>query len=312
MTTTRTAPWVPPIWVLVFALAAAAQQPAELSLRLLSVRTEAEATSLRARAQAGESFKDLATRHSIDPSGPAGGYLGRIVPADLSKEFQGALAGLREGEVSRAIKLVDVYVLLYVIPEAERHYIRANELLAQGRGEEAVTALQAAVRLKPNDAALHSGLAAILSQQGKAAEAVAAFREAIRLNPNAAAPHYNLAVTLLGQGKREEAVAEYREAVRIAPNEVETRYNLDGTGQNMCNSAQEITIFAGKDALTGAMRTQHPIRLAGAGNGYAQTADHLMHGQQLGAAKARLGLQIFDENDGSHRHSFSFRGGTDQ
>ena len=55
-------------------------QEDRLGLRLIAVRTEAEASSLRAQIQAGASFEALAKAHSIDPSSKDGGYLGLFRP----------------------------------------------------------------------------------------------------------------------------------------------------------------------------------------------------------------------------------------
>ena len=53
----------------------AAQQESEFGLRLIVVRTEAEAADLRAEIEAGTSFDEVAREHSVDASSVAGGYL---------------------------------------------------------------------------------------------------------------------------------------------------------------------------------------------------------------------------------------------
>ena len=74
-------------------------QTQNIGLRMISVKTEAEARDLRARTQKGESFEELARKYSADSTGPAGGYLGTFALSDLRKEFQDGLAGLRPGDV---------------------------------------------------------------------------------------------------------------------------------------------------------------------------------------------------------------------
>ena len=57
-----------------------------VGLRIIAVRTEAEAATLRAQIQAGASFEGLAREHSQDPSASAGGYIGLLRLADLKAE----------------------------------------------------------------------------------------------------------------------------------------------------------------------------------------------------------------------------------
>src|SRR5262245_995504 len=77
-------------------------QPQEesIGLRLIAVRTEAEATRLRSQIQTGASFETLAREHSIDPSASVGGYIGLFRPTDLRPELQRAVNGLGPGQIS--------------------------------------------------------------------------------------------------------------------------------------------------------------------------------------------------------------------
>src|SRR5947209_4726013 len=85
-----------------------AQNP---GLRIITVKTEAQARDLRGRIQKGESFEELARKYSTDPSAPAGGYLGTFAIADLRKEFQEGLAGLHPGDVTPVLLVNGDYVL---------------------------------------------------------------------------------------------------------------------------------------------------------------------------------------------------------
>src|SRR5437762_1184515 len=56
---------------------AASQTPgAQIGLRLIVVRTEAEAAGLLNQIQSGKSFEEVAKAHSTDPSAKDGGFLG--------------------------------------------------------------------------------------------------------------------------------------------------------------------------------------------------------------------------------------------
>jgi peptidyl-prolyl cis-trans isomerase C len=68
------------------------------------VKTEPEAQAVLARLKKGEKFEAVAKDVSIDPSGKnTGGDLGDwFSPATMVKEFSGALAAMKKGEVSAA------------------------------------------------------------------------------------------------------------------------------------------------------------------------------------------------------------------
>src|SRR5262245_26079052 len=69
-------------------------------LRMIVLRTEAEAASVRSQILAGGSFEALARQHSTDRSASAGGYIGVVAFGDLRREFQEALADLKPGDVT--------------------------------------------------------------------------------------------------------------------------------------------------------------------------------------------------------------------
>jgi ankyrin repeat protein len=93
----------------------AAPQSDAVAIRLIVVRTEAEAASLLTRLQAGEKFENVARTQSIDRSAAAGGYLGSFAPSQLRSEFQAALTGLRPGQFSQVIKLGREFALIQLL-----------------------------------------------------------------------------------------------------------------------------------------------------------------------------------------------------
>jgi tetratricopeptide (TPR) repeat protein len=119
-------------------------------LRVLSVRSEAEASDLRARIQAGESFDEIARKYSTDPSAGAGGYLGKVALRDLRKEFQDALQGLEPDEVSRVIKIGEDFFLLRRITDREvrwqAHMDKARDALQQAKFPQAEQSIRDAVQ----------------------------------------------------------------------------------------------------------------------------------------------------------------------
>src|SRR5215831_21350311 len=75
-------------------------QEERVGLRIIAVRTEVEAASLRRQIQAGGSFEAVAREHSVDPSSSAGGYMGLLRLKDLRPELARALDGLIAGQIS--------------------------------------------------------------------------------------------------------------------------------------------------------------------------------------------------------------------
>ena len=82
--------------------------------RLIVADSLQEATRLARRARAGESFIDLAIRHSTDPSRAQGGLLPVIRPGDATfpDAVRQTLAKLKEGQVSDPVALEQSYAVL--------------------------------------------------------------------------------------------------------------------------------------------------------------------------------------------------------
>src|SRR5690349_3871275 len=105
------------ILITIAATSAAAAQ--EIGLRIIVVKTEAEAKDIRARLQSGTPFEELARRYSRDDSAMAGGYLGSFVLGDLRKEFQDGLSGVQPGGLTPVLRVDGDYVLLQWLKEDE-------------------------------------------------------------------------------------------------------------------------------------------------------------------------------------------------
>ncbi|QEH31560.1 Serine/threonine-protein kinase PknB [Aquisphaera giovannonii] len=108
----------------------------------------------------------------------------------------------------------------------------------QGRSAEAAAALaeaeaefRAAVRLRPDDAGGHIGLAMVLHEAGRSAETESELRTAIRLRPDDRPARFNLGLALIRQGRLADAEAELRAAVRLRPNDLLAHDTLGSTLQ---------------------------------------------------------------------------------
>jgi tetratricopeptide (TPR) repeat protein len=101
-------------------------------------------------------------------------------------------------------------------------------LLDTGRLSEAMTHLDAALRIRPDSAETRSDLASALARTpGRLPEAIAEYQAAIRLLPGSAILRNNLGVALArSPGRLPEAIAEYQAALRIDPDYAEAHNNL--------------------------------------------------------------------------------------
>ncbi|HET6890917.1 MAG TPA: tetratricopeptide repeat protein, partial [Pyrinomonadaceae bacterium] len=80
---------------------------------------------------------------------------------------------------------------------------------------DAVTALGAAIKVKPDYAEAHYALGTVLQQQGNLDGAIAAFRLALKHAPNAPEIHNTLGTALSRKGDKEAARVEFQEAARL-------------------------------------------------------------------------------------------------
>ena len=117
----------------------------------------------------------------------------------------------------------------HVKPDSlDAHRYLADALAKSGRRDGAAAEYQAAIRLDPNDAELHTALGTIYAgMPGRLPEAIAEHQAALRIRPDFAEAHNNLGSALSQLPDRSaEAIAEYEAALRIRPDFAEAQYNL--------------------------------------------------------------------------------------
>lgn len=134
------------VWLLLAIAAPRGQESQRIGLRLILVKTEAEAAALLARITEGDSFEELARRFSIDPSAPSAGFIGFFDPIELKRELQTALAVTLPGRVSGVVKLNSAFALLYRLTADEaKSLIQQQEAEELARKNRQVTPLHQAV-----------------------------------------------------------------------------------------------------------------------------------------------------------------------
>ena len=116
------------------------RHPDQLQARQILLQTEQEATRLRNRILAGESFAALARQYSLSPDHENGGDLGTFTRGQFPPEFDKALFSLTPGRISQPVKspygvhlfLVEKRLKAGVLPLAEvrdkiRRQLQARE-----------------------------------------------------------------------------------------------------------------------------------------------------------------------------------------
>lgn len=99
---------------------------------------------LRHRLLNGESFEDLARRHSDDATAPQGGDLGWLSPGETVPAFEQAMNSLRPGEISEPIKSPFGWHIIEVLERRDQDMgeefqrMQARQILFQRRIEPAV------------------------------------------------------------------------------------------------------------------------------------------------------------------------------
>ena len=179
--------------------------------------------------------------------------------ADISREYQSALAQHQAGRIDRAEAIyrkvlrrapdhVDTLHHLGIIahergrhehavqlisealaraPEfAEAHMNQGRALRALGRLDEAAAAYRRAIALKPDYAFAHCNLATVLCLQGAAEAALESASRAAELMPGLAEAHLNCGIALASLRRYAEAEAAYRKALALQPNRSQTLSDL--------------------------------------------------------------------------------------
>jgi tetratricopeptide (TPR) repeat protein len=98
--------------------------------------------------------------------------------------------------------------------------------LRKGKLDDAISRLQAAVNLRPENAPAHDNLAKALLQKGQVDEAVVHYRRLLELQPHNMEAHNILGTVLIQQGRIREGVEEWQKVLTIQPDNGNAMNNL--------------------------------------------------------------------------------------
>jgi tetratricopeptide (TPR) repeat protein len=115
-------------------------------------------------------------------------------------------------------------------------------LSAGGYPNEAIQEFSKALRLKPNYALAHAGIASELAEQGKLPEAIEHLKANLASTQDAG-DHNNLGILLARQGQIEEAISHFEEAIRLKPEHLKAHLNLAMAWGKLGQTAKAIACY---------------------------------------------------------------------
>ena len=92
---------------------------AKASARHILVKTEDECNNLKSEIANGAEFEEVASRHSLCPSGKQGGVLGEFGPGQMVKEFDTVVFSAPLNAVQGPVKTQFGYHLIEVTSREE-------------------------------------------------------------------------------------------------------------------------------------------------------------------------------------------------
>lgn len=161
--------------------------------------------------------------------GPGGidGITGGMAKAD--PQIVEAEALLAQGKAEQALERMDAAIAEQ--PEHARfHYVRGNALSYLERNDDARAAFERAIELDETDALPHAALGNLVglrveSTRADKEAAIEHYQRALHLDPELGPAHLSLGVVLLDLGRFQEAIEALENADRLAGN-VDTAYTL--------------------------------------------------------------------------------------
>ena len=116
---------------------------------------------------------------------------------------------------------------------ADTYYVRGLLLESQKRFPEAVSSLQQAAKLKPNDLRAHSDLARLLDQFGKLPEAQKEWLAAYKINPENYEVQHGLAANLLRQRKFKASAQLLERVLAQRPDDAVAHFRIATAYRNL-------------------------------------------------------------------------------
>jgi tetratricopeptide (TPR) repeat protein len=98
----------------------------EVTLRVIVVDSAEQAQRILTRLNGGEDFIAVARAESIDPTGGAGGLIGKVTLSTLPPVLKDALVGVAPGQVTRVVQIPTGFAILKVVDDTDLSNINMN------------------------------------------------------------------------------------------------------------------------------------------------------------------------------------------
>ena len=148
----------------------------------------------------------------------------------------GAVAALLVGALSWRAWLQTSYwrdsetLFTHALAVTSNNDVALNNLgiifLDKGQLDEAISKLQAAIDLRPENGPAHDNLAKALLRKGRLPEAMVQYRKFLEIEPGNVEARNTLGTALIQQGRASEAMVQWREALAIQPDNGNAASNL--------------------------------------------------------------------------------------
>ncbi|MDQ3813315.1 MAG: tetratricopeptide repeat protein [Armatimonadota bacterium] len=187
------------------------------------------------------------------------------------------------------------------VPTPNNDWQAGAEALRQGRIEEAIAQLTAAVRSDPDSFEANNFLGVALAQAGQPYDAMYYLRKAATLNPHSAQARYNLGLAHLNAGQRDAAAAEFQNALQLDANHAQARQALESLSAPATTasttpetSASDSANLSAASPWSAGTATTFPPPLA-TGTASKVTAGDFMKAAIFGFLAAIVGAFIWDK-----------------
>ena len=215
-------------FVVSFCLAAAARDDLRVDLQIITVSTRDQLNDVLSELKSGTRFDDVARRNSNHSTAAGGGYLGQMSIDDLSSELRRQVEGILPGSMTNFLDPGLGYVVVWKLERkaANQAYSkqalrRGSRYLNQGRTQEAIKELKAAITLDPRSAGAHLMLGYVYRLLGSyrmIGEAKGEFRQALSIDPDNTSARFHLARVYLDLGRIRKARETLEARLEITEN----------------------------------------------------------------------------------------------
>jgi tetratricopeptide (TPR) repeat protein len=219
-------------------------QPSSVYLRMIVVPDREAAKKVEELLTAGNSFPEIASKYSTDPTKDRGGFLGRVALKDLNEQIRAMVSSIRVGGITRPVRVQDG--VAFFQRTTIDFYNDALRLMRTEKFEEALEPLNKDLKLNPDRVHSLTLKAYALQRLNRLDEAKDTYRKIIQREPKNVLAYNNLGTLLDQDGKYADAAKMFEQAVAIDPKQDVTLHNLAWINASRLNNPAKALGFIQK------------------------------------------------------------------